>query len=305
MSGIKMDFINDFLQIDYDKTIKGLCKYAEQNEMYCNMAPALDALMQYKNHNIVANDRYGSDELKFRVFGFDELKFRINKCIDDSEVRKHFGINKNLNIVKEFDSLVNVDIGKSYREDFISLKAGVIMKPLDVVGEVEALIRAGIFYEHDLTVDDFEDPQKLEKMYLSFDVVLSEDEAYIQAEVRNSLGRSCSRFNLSEEEVKSLYEMVFEKTHEDRTFAYRLANDYLTENAEYADYELVEDSYEYDDGYMIVYYADEAHEDEIGHTCIDLKHLENHIPIGFPCRKFSYKNENVHINKNNKEKKER
>jgi hypothetical protein len=200
MSDIKMDFINDFLQIDYDKTIKGLCKYAEQNEMYCNMAPALDALMQYKNHNIVAVDKYWNHPIDF-----DELKFRINKCIDDSEVRKHFGINKDLNIVKEFDSLVNVDIGKSYREDFISLTAGVIMKPLDVVGEVEALIRAGIFYEHDLTVDDFEDPQKLEKIYLSFDVVLSENEAYIQAEVRNPLGRSCSRFNLSEEEVKSLY----------------------------------------------------------------------------------------------------
>ena len=99
--------------------------------------------------------------------------------------------------------------------------------------------------------------------------------------------------------------MVFEKTHEDRAFAYRLANDYLTENAEYADYELVEDSYEYDDGYMIVYYADEAHEDEIGHTCIDLEHLENHIPIGFPCRKFSYENESIKNIKKNMENIER
>ncbi len=42
-------------------------------------------------------------------------------------------------------------------------------------------------------------------------------------------------------------------------------------------YEIVEDTYEYENGLCLIEYADEKHEEEIGHICIDLDNIENFI----------------------------
>lgn len=39
-------------------------------------------------------------------------------------------------------------------------------------------------------------------------------------------------------------------------------------------YEIVEDSYEYDEGLMLIVYNDEKHEEEVYHICIDLNDLK-------------------------------
>ena len=39
-------------------------------------------------------------------------------------------------------------------------------------------------------------------------------------------------------------------------------------------YEIVEDSYEYEYGLMLIVYNDEKHEEEVYHICIDLEELE-------------------------------
>lgn len=269
-----MDFMNNFLCIDYDKTIQGICDYAAKNELFCNAAPALDAVLKYKNH-------------KENEYSFSDMKYAVNKVICDTETRAYFGINKNLNIINEIAFLADADVGKDFGKNDIFFSANICMKS-DNVGRIEALIRSGVFYEHDLTADDFENKDKIEKMYLEFTVVLSENEAYIITEVRNHNGRSCGKFTLTESEIESLHEMIIEETHKDQRLAYRIGNTYLTFTAEYAEYEIVEDNCEYDNGLMIIYYTDETHEDEISHTCIDLDHLENHLPVGFPYENLDF-----------------
>ena len=59
---------------------------------------------------------------------------------------------------------------------------------------------------------------------------------------------------------------------------YAKGKDYLeniakSNNEKY--YEIVEDTYEYPNGLMLITYNDEAHEDEKDHICIDLDNLQN------------------------------
>ena len=55
--------------------------------------------------------------------------------------------------------------------------------------------------------------------------------------------------------------------------AYKYLEEYAEEeNAVY--YEIVEDSYEYEHGLMLIVYSDKEHEDEEFHLCIDVSTMQ-------------------------------
>lgn len=49
---------------------------------------------------------------------------------------------------------------------------------------------------------------------------------------------------------------------------------HIAEENKYKYIEIVEDSYEYDNGLMLIAYEDEKHEVELEHICIDLDNLK-------------------------------
>lgn len=54
----------------------------------------------------------------------------------------------------------------------------------------------------------------------------------------------------------------------------------------YKYFEIVEDSYEYENGLVLIAYEDEKHEVEQEYTCIDLDNLDNFIPKCTQCGSY-------------------
>ena len=88
--------------------------------------------------------------------------------------------------------------------------------------------------------------------------------------------------DMTEQEQKEFYDTIVkfatkirsEKIVKERNYTYgKEWLEHIAEENEYKYTEIVEDSYEYKNGLILIAYADEKHEVELEHICIDLDNL--------------------------------
>lgn len=98
--------------------------------------------------------------------------------------------------------------------------------------------------------------------------------------------------DMTEQEQKEYYDTIVkfatkirsEKIVKERNYTYgKEWLEHIAEENNYKYFEIVEDSYEYKNGLMLIAYEDEKHEVELEHTCIDLDNLDEFIPKCTQC----------------------
>ena len=264
-------FIKDILILDYKKMEDIITEYGETNEKYFDTQSALTALSEHKNGAI----------------DFSELSYAVNEALENCEVRKYYDIDKSINIIDEIGSLSFPDIGKDVKTQAIGFDAVATMK--SNIGNIEACVRSGAYFEQDLTIQHFEELGKHSVhsengLELNFKVILENDIACLMVEAISNLGRAVYELPLTNEEIKSLHQLIVAEAHKDDRFAYRLGNFYLDSITQSPEFRIIDDDAEYKHGLTLIEYKDSSCEEESNRTTIDLDNPEKYLPVGFPYK---------------------
>ena len=264
-------FIEEFLVLDYEKIKQNIKQYAEKNEKYYDGNPVYSALINYQ----------------LKQIDFSQLSYAVNDAYEGSEVRKHFDIDKSINIIDTISKISDCDIGFEHGQ--LSLDAYV--DEISDIGKIEACIRSGAYFEHDLTVQHFEElgnhPSYSDKgLNLNLKVILEEKKACLFIEIMNGLGRTAKELPLSDGELRSLHKLILSEAHKDSRLAYRLGDFYLYQTAQSPEFEIIDDNTEFEHGLTLIEYKDSTRKEESNRTTIDLDNPEEYLPEGFPCKQL-------------------
>lgn len=259
------------IALDYDKIEQNIKQYADENEKYYDGNPVYSALINYK----------------LKQIDFSQLSYAVNDAYEGSEVRKHFDIDKSINIIDTISKISDCDIGFEHGQ--ISFDAYVA--EISDIGKIEACIRSGAYFEHDLTVQHFEElgnhPSYSDKgLDLNLKVILEEKKACLFIEIMNGLGRTAKELPLSDGELRSLHKLILSEAHKDSRLAYRLGDFYLYQTAQSPEFEIIDDNTEFEHGLTLIEYKDSTRKEESNRTTIDLDNPEEYLPEGFPCKQL-------------------